>query len=447
MAGKSSALRSLLSDVLRSPYFWALALRVAVFAALSPIELKGDAADFHLIAANLAAGHGFSRCTVSPFPPTAQRPPLFALFLAGLYFLGAGSLWAPFVLNLVFDLLSIRLARAWAEENGFGSGGALRFSWIVALCPLLIAYAPYPTTENLSISLFLAATLLTFRLGRAGETGRSGWGWAAAGGMCWGWLALCRSYYLLFPAILFVIPSSPKWRRGQLAVLLAFSFAAPLLWVARNDATFGKPVFSQGSTVGWQSYQGLCFANFDWWNPNDVARIYQHPVLSRMLASQCSSDDDLARLDLLVRNEVIQECVLDRPLEAAANTAIKGGMLFINWGQLLPYTRIPEEIRWTINTLMALYWWCVAAVFIRKRREREEGKANGSYRAASRYALTGILYVVAVTLPFAVDSRYLLGPFLITLAAALQAAGGAKELLRAGFTWSSDPSRSGSRTP
>jgi hypothetical protein len=430
--------RATATATLRSPYFWAVILRVVCFWWISPISFRGDAADYEHIAANLAAGNGFSRCPLPPFPPTAQRPPLFSLILAGLYFLGAGNLWAAFVLNLAFDLLSIWLVRQWAEEAGFKGAGIRCAGWVVALCPFLLAYGPYTTTENLSALLFLAASLMTFRLGRKVSKKKLLEFLPAAGaGIFWGLLSLCRSYFLLFPVLLFARPSSAKWRRKRLAVLLAFSFAAPSVWVVRNTLIFGKPAFSQGAAVGWQAYQGLCFTNFDWWDLNDVKKVYEHPLLSKMIASYCTTDDEMAALDHEVREEVVQDCVLDRPLDAAYNAAAKGVMLFINWGQVLPYTEIPAWIRWPINTFLVFYWWCVALVLFRKKR----GDAT-----ALKYAVTGILYVVAVTLPFSVDARYLLGPFLLMLLTALEAAGGPGALILAGLPWLSRPSRRGSRT-
>lgn len=441
---------------LRSPVFWAIALRVGVFSYLSPIEFRGDAADYENIAVNLANGHGLSRCPVSPYPLTAQRPPLYPFLLSGLYFLGAGNLWASFFLNLAFDLFSLGLARHFAALAGFSSAIARTFAWFVALCPLLIAYAPYPTTENLSAMLFLIASIFLFRLGVACRqdqrsapraSGRASF-LAVSGGLVWGLLALCRSYFLLFPGFLLLIRPSPKWRRRWLALLVASSFIVPATWVARNQAVFGHPTFSQGAGIGWQAYQGLCFTNFDWWNMENVRSVYAHPILSRMLASSCAPDDFLGALDRQVREEVVQKCVVDQPFQAALNVAVKGAMLFINWGQFMPYTEIPAALRWTVNVFLLFYWWSVGWVFW---RNRDRGSARGrGDPAVYRFGIAGLVYVTAITIPFAVDARYLLGPFMMTWLAAVGMAGsmGAVTLegLRACWPFRR-PSRRGSRTP
>jgi hypothetical protein len=440
----SKTVRPGASQLFRSPYFWLVVVRLAVFLAVSPIRFKGDAADYEVIAANLSLGNGFSRCPMEPFPPTAQRPPLFSFLLSGLYALGADHLWASFVLNLGFDAVSLALGRRWAQEAGFNPAYSRIFTWILVFCPILIAYCPYPTTENLSILLFLGALLLTFRIGRKGtRAGRTGELVSVAGaGLFWGLLSLCRSYFLLFPAVLVGFRLAPRMKRQTLAVLAALSLAAPSVWVARNYAVFGKLAFSQGAAVGWQSYQGLCYTNFDWWDQQDVDSVYAHPLLSQMVQASCATDERMGELDREVRDEVLRECVAERPFDAAFNTAVKGVMLFINWGQLLPYTRVPVAIRWPVNAFMLYLWWCIAVTGLRRRRAK-----SAIDPAAPRLALIGIAYVVAVTLPFAVDARYLLAPALVALLVSLEAAGGFRGLMRSGLPWAWSPSRRGSRTP
>jgi hypothetical protein len=227
-----------------------------------------------------------------------------------------------------------------------------------------------------------------------------------------------------------VIRPSREWRRAWLALAFAASFVPVGAWVARNAATFGHASFSQASTVGWQSYQGLCFTNFDWWDRDDVAFYVNHPVLSRMLQSSCMKDDELGALDAQVKKEMLDRCLLGAPAQAAVNVAAKGTMLFINWGQFLPYTEIPAELRWAVNACLALYWWCVAWALGRRFR------SLAAESAPARYAVLGLGYVVLVTLPFAVDARYLLGPFTITWCVAVALAGSPWALLREGWpTW------------
>jgi hypothetical protein len=106
---------------------------------------------------------------------------------------------------------------------------------------------------------------------------------------------------------------------------------------------------------------------------------------------------------------------------------------------VLPYSEIPIWIRWPVNAFLAYYWWCAGLVLFRKRK----GKGDGT---ALWYAGSGIVYVLGVTLPFSVDARYLLGPFLLMLLVALEAAGSPGALILAGLPWPSRPSRRGSRT-
>ena len=115
-------------------------------------------------------------------------------------------------------------------------------------------------------------------------------------------------------------------------------------------------------------------------------------------------------------------CVLDSPMEAASNVLVKGIMLFINWGQLLPYTRIPGLGTMAHQCMTALLLVVRGRVFwSKRRREAELGTQKRVRRlrpdlAAVRYAVLGCFMSWPSRCHFAVDSRYLLGPFLITLA-------------------------------
>jgi hypothetical protein len=393
---------------LRNPYVWCVVLRLALAFAM-PRHMEGDSADYEMIASNLAAGHGISRCGAEPFAPTAQRPPLYPLALAAVYLAGFGHDWGPILLNILFDLLSMFLAKAWAERLKLSF--APKVTWVIALCPLLITYGMYPTTENLSMTVFFAALLLTVQ-----ER------WALAG-LAWGALSLCRSYYLLFPFAMLLIPPLKKASRRSVAVLALTSLALPGAWVARNRVVLGHAVFSQGSTVGWQSFQGVCVANFDWWRPAHLQAMFDNPVMSKMIASHCADEDKLAAYDEKAKG-VVASCVREHPFQSARNVLAKQVMLFVNWGLFMPYNRVPFLLQQLVNALLFVYWWC-AWKAVRSRKSRGAPGLGD----ALRFSVLGVAYVVAVTLPFAVDARYLLGPFITLLICVLEIRGGPKALV------------------
>ena len=383
---------------------------------LVPIRVEGDAVDYIQMAKNLAAGHGFSRCFGEPYVATAQRPPLYPLALALVYMIGLGYEFGAVILNSICDLISMRLSQIWGEELKLS--WARNIPWVVALCPLLITYGMYPTTENLSITLFFLALVLTYRTK------------PLLSGLSWGLLSLCRSYFLLFPIMLGVFGPTRKgprsWKRAQLAIMVAASFVAPSVWMVRNHLELNKIAFTQTSMVGWQTYQGMCFANFDWWNPSHVNLLVNDPVMQKIMNSHCSTENEIAGFDNDAKAEVYR-CVLDHPLGTIRNILTKGVHLFINWGLFMPYNRVPFLVQQLVNAFMLFYWFCVIRILLTYRQKK------GGLQDAVHFSLMNIAYIALVTLPFAVDARYLLGPFLTLLIAVIEMVKTPGDFLRAGL--------------
>lgn len=399
---------------LASPYLWAVLARVAIVVFV-PRSMQGDAIDYHLIANNLSSGRGFSRCWAEPFYLTSQRPPLYPIALALVYLVGVSQAWAAILLNGFCDLLSMWLARVLADDLRLKSA---RFApWIVGFCPLLITYGAYPTTENLSILLFLVALVLTFRR------------MPVSAGISWGLVSLCRSYYLLLPLLFLAFRPSPWWTRRALALMAALSFVAPVAWMTRNHYAVGKFGFTQGGMVGWQTYQGLLFPAFDWWRPEQVDELFSVPEVVDMARAQCVPDDAIFELDQRVL-ALVKEGVAERPLETARNVLIKGVNLFVNWGLIMPYNRVPFLVTHLINGLLFAFWFVVGALALRWHRSGRRGPEG--MRDLLKFSAVAIGYVFAVTLPFAVDARYLLGPFLTIFLVALDIARGPPDAGRSG---------------
>lgn len=381
-----------------NPYLWAIALRVTLLCLMRP-HPQGDAGDFFLLAHNLATGHGFTRCWTSPFPPTAQRPPLYPLILSVFYFLGANELYSPAILNLVIDLITMRVVRKFGERVGFRHPGAL--PWIIALCPLLITMGNYPLTENISVLMFFLATSFLFA------------GAARSSGFFFGLLSLCRSYYLIFPWLLALFRPIRNLSRKAIVLLIAFSLAAPACWVARNLITLGHPVFSQTGTAAFQSYQGLCFRDFDWWRAEDVRAMQQSGPFGQIMLAQCLSDDQILALNQEGWG-LVKDCIQNDLAGTVVNVLVKGWELFVAWGQIFPYDFVPYLDRTLINGVIFLLWVRMIWVWFARR------KALGAVAPVFRYTLLNIGYLMLVTLPFAIDARYLLAPELLAFGVTLQ---------------------------
>lgn len=212
--------------------FW---LEVAGPAA----PLRGDEIDYDAIARSLASGHGFSSAAGEP---TASRPPLYPILLAGVYRIFGARAEAGRVLQILLGgaivLLTYLLAR-----RLFSAGAALAAAAIVAFNPSLVFISSYLLAENAYIVL-----LLSFLVLFAGERSKPlSFAVCAAGGMLLGLASLVRPN--AFPLAIFAIASFLLFgrgtRRSRLAksiVMLVAIFAALAPWAARNEARFGKPI-------------------------------------------------------------------------------------------------------------------------------------------------------------------------------------------------------------
>jgi hypothetical protein len=208
--------------------------------------------------------------------------------------------------------------------------------------------------------------------------------------------------------------------------LVAASFIAPSVWMVRNKIELNRIAFTQTSMVGWQTNQGLCYANFDWWNPSHVDELARDPVMQRIMGSHCATEAEISVYDDQAKSRVYR-CLIDHPFASVRNVLTKAVHLFINWGLFMPYNRVPFIVQQLVNALMLIYWFCIARILL-THRPRSHGLQD-----AVHFSLINIGYIVLVTLPFAVDARYLLGPFLTLLIAVLEIVRTPSQFLKAGL--------------
>lgn len=213
---------------------------------------KADEADYHGIAAHLAAGDGF---LAPEGTPTARRPPAYPVFLAGLYAVTgadpvAGRL-AQVLLGATVIFLTWHVAR-----RLFGAGVAIVSAALVALNPFLIFISGYLLTENLFLVLLLGAFAL-LPAPRAWAT--ASWRRVTIVGALLGLATLTRPSGLpmlewMLVATLLLAGGAWKARGARVAVaaLAALLVVAP--WYARNARVAGGWVLTTHGGITF--YQG-----------------------------------------------------------------------------------------------------------------------------------------------------------------------------------------------
>ena len=229
----------------------------AAWLARFPADPTGpvDAEGFHLLAVNMLAGRGFAIGWAPPFCPTAIRPPLYPLFLAGSYvLLGAAPAHAVPV-QLLLEALTTALVVRLGREVGGAKVGWLS-GLLYAFNGTTQRYTGYLLSEALLLPLLAAAVLTTVR----GVRQPSSRGMALAG-LFWGlalltkpnvqFLALAVGVMITLaalrartspPATQTPLRVADRVRRGVVfwGVLAAVLFP----WTLRNRLVFGRWILS-----------------------------------------------------------------------------------------------------------------------------------------------------------------------------------------------------------
>ena len=210
----------------------ALVIRVAYAGlVLGDYRPASDAHHYHDLASSVAAGDGFA--VPFPFPddepqPTAFRPPLYPVVLAGAYTLFGSHIGVAQGLNVVLGVGVVVLAAVLANRIA-GRRAGLIAGALAAVYPPLVANDATSLAEPLGLVLLLLTVLLLLdeRVVAAGAaTGLQVLAKPSAQG-----LAVVLATWVL-------------WRWGWRRVL---SFGLPVVlvvmpWVVRNQVVLGSPV-------------------------------------------------------------------------------------------------------------------------------------------------------------------------------------------------------------
>ena len=199
------------------------------------------------IAQSLADGHGFANPFHDPTGPTAWEPPVYPVFMAGVFTVfGVYTKLSAFVLlavNSFFSALTC-VPVFYIARRSFGLKLAKWCAWTWSLFPYAMYWAVKWLWET-SITMFVVTVLVLWAM-RLAE-GRRVYEWV-------GWGALWGVGALMNPSILSLLPFIGLWIVWQLArsqkpwivqaaVAGIVFWACITPWLIRNYQTFHQPVF------------------------------------------------------------------------------------------------------------------------------------------------------------------------------------------------------------
>lgn len=284
----------------------ALGLRL-VAANVYWSDTQSDPDAYVGIARNIAAGHGF--CTPGSTQPTAYRPPLYPLILAGgLRSIGWWNGGLIVVLNLMCDLLTIGSVGWWLARRSTSGWVPLVAMFILACDPLALRYTALPMTELCFTALSTVSTLWLIDLwerSHATVTPPLDGSWGLVGMLC-GLTALCRpSIWPYWGVGLALLAVSIWWKRARLWNVVLWCGVLGLTvspWVIRNQWVLGSPVLTttHGGYTQWLANNPVFFeevARKPWgtvWS-HDSLVTWQKDSLQRMDAELGSDAGEIAQ--------------------------------------------------------------------------------------------------------------------------------------------------------
>jgi hypothetical protein len=332
-------------------------------------ELARDRDAYLQIAHNLAAGLGFS--SGSPVHPTAYRPPLYPVVLAGIFAVGGSTVWLG-LLQAAWGVATVGLTLRVGRALKLGSARFLATA-LVAIDPLLLQYTALPMTETLCafvVMLWLAVDVAPQAEGE--RTPRRRFLSGAVFGLC----CLCRPTFLAYLPLACAGWIATRWGRkpdraptaGRGPDLPGW-FAAGLIlvlapWMVRNAIVLGKP--TPATTHGGYT---LLLAN----NP-----VFYQEVVARPWGTSWNGES----LDEWV-NEMEREI-------SQANPPVVGEVSRDKWMNARAFRNIAEEPGWFVRASL----WRVARLW----DVQPHGAQAAGLPAALRRGMAGFYLLVLIGL-------------------------------------------------
>lgn len=279
----------------------ALVIRLAYVAATPNQRVAFDAADYHRLATSLARGEGF----VSPSGgATAYRPPVYPLFLAGIYRLGGVDMMHARIVQAVLGTVTVVLVGVVARQL-WDRRIALLSMAIAAVFPPFVLLGSVLFAEWLSVLLELAALALVLRYRAVGHTR-----WAVAAGVAFGTALLTRPNLVLSGIALGgLLLTSPCGRRVIALTCASLALLACLVpWTIRNAVRFDAfiPLTTQVGYTSAGTYNDVARTDPVFpatWHPAQA-----DPTVAALIAQGGNEHELDARLQAYVR-----EYALDHP--------------------------------------------------------------------------------------------------------------------------------------
>lgn len=392
----------------------ALVVRIVVVLASPNWAPQTDAADYDREAVSLAQTGSFPSSLVAPTGgPTAFRPPVFPVVLAGVYKLSgvasASDRWeAGRMAEAVLGTITVALICILALRL-FGPATALVSGAIAAIYPPLLLVGSSLMSESVFIPLVLGATLC----GLAARASPHRVWWAAACGVLIALAGLTRSVGLVIALPLLWIVWGDRLRPTRRALASAAALLAALLvvmvpWTVRNFHVFGSfvPVSTENGSALAGTYNSATAHRDDYpalWAPPVIQLKAVTDANPRLNEAQISS-----RLTSLGEDYI--KAHPGYPLLVAFWSSVR--MLNLPGPGLERYAATYEAYPKTLTLISVYSFWVVAIlalIGLASRRWRGTGVAI--------WAVPGLL--ILLTVFFSGDTRYRspADPFILMLAA------------------------------
>jgi len=222
-------------------------------------ELRGDQLNYQNIARRLVQGSGFA---MEDGTPSAARPPLYPMFLAGVYQVFGIRPEAGKITQVLLGVVMVLLVYAIAKRL-FSDTVAMLAALLAAINPSMIFISGYLLSENL-YSLFLLAFILLL-VGQQ-KSAHPSYARVVLGGFLLGQAGLTRPCGLVFAtgaAVVLILLAPVNLKRlTRAGVLLLVLVLTIFPWTLRNYLRLGAwvPLSTNG---GLTFYMSNCERVFD----------------------------------------------------------------------------------------------------------------------------------------------------------------------------------------
>lgn len=200
-------------------------------------------------------GMAVSLADTFSYPPTADRLPVYIVFLGGAALISSSALWLGFV-NVMLSTATCLGVYFLGREVFAERRPALVAAWVCALAPPLVVFSAVLATENLFALLMVLALIAAFRASSGSRAAGIGTG------VLLGLAILTRGeaiFYIPVVAAIVVFGTAPRrqrsWVLATTGLMLVAVAALVVPWYVRNTTVVASDV-GLSSTTGLNLYLG-----------------------------------------------------------------------------------------------------------------------------------------------------------------------------------------------